>query len=47
MRRKPPLAWSKIKDKVKRDIEPLGYNFEAVVSFKEYSDKRDLLFIYL
>ena len=37
---------SNIKQKVKRDIEPFGHNFEAVVSFKEYSDKRDLLYIY-
>ncbi|PFX17548.1 hypothetical protein AWC38_SpisGene18123 [Stylophora pistillata] len=37
---------SNIKQKVKREIEPFGYNFEAVVSFKECSDKRDLLYIY-
>ena len=37
---------SNIKQKVKRDIEPFGHNFEAVVSFKEYSDKWDLLYIY-
>lgn len=35
-----------IKQKVKRDIEPFGHNFEAVVSFKEYPDKRDLLYTY-
>ena len=34
------------KQKVKRDIEPFGHNFEALVSFKEYSDKGDLLYIY-
>ena len=34
-----------IKQKVKRDIEPFGHNFEAFVSFKEYSDKRYLLYI--
>ena len=37
---------SNIKQKVKRDIEPFGDNFGAVVSFKEYSHKRDLLYIY-
>ena len=51
MRKKPLLVWTKkrisnINQKVKRDIEPFGHNFEAVVSFKEYSDKRDLLYIY-
>ena len=34
----------KIRHKVKRDIEP--FDFEVVVSFKTYSDKRDLLFIH-
>ena len=37
---------SYIKQKVKRDIEPFGHSFEAVVSFKEYSGKRYLLYIY-
>ena len=37
---------SNIKQKVERDIEPFGDNFGAVVSFKEYSHKRDLLYIY-
>ena len=37
---------SNIKQKVKRDIEPFGDKFGAVVSFKEYSHKRDLLYIY-
>ena len=37
---------SNIKQKVKRDIEPFGHNFEAVVSFKEYPYKRGLLYIY-
>ena len=37
---------SNINQKVKRDIEPFGHNFEAVVSFKEYSDKRNLLYIF-
>lgn len=35
-----------IKQKVKRDIELFGYNFEVVVLFKEYFDKWDLLYIY-
>lgn len=35
-----------IKQKVKKDIEPFGHNFEAVVSFKEYCDKKDLLYVY-
>ena len=37
---------SNIKQKVNIDIEPFGHNFEAVLSFKEHSDKRDLLYIY-
>ena len=37
---------SNIKQKVKGDIEPFGDNFGVVVSFKEYSHKRDLLYIY-
>ena len=37
---------SNIKEKVKNDIEPHGHNIEAVVSFKEYCDKKDQLYIY-
>ena len=37
---------SNIKEKVKKDIEPHGHNFEAVVSFKEYCDKKDPFYIY-
>ena len=37
---------SNIKQKVKRDIDPFGHSFDAVVSFKEYSDKHDLLYIF-
>ena len=37
---------SKAKEKVKKDIEPHGHNFEAVVSFKEYCDKKDPFYIY-
>ena len=37
---------SKVKEKVKKDIEPHGHNFEAVVSFKEYCDKKDPFYIY-
>lgn len=35
-----------IKKKVKRDMELVGYDFEVVVVFKEYCDKKDMLFIY-
>lgn len=37
---------SNVKEKVKKDIEPHGHNFEAVVSFKEYCDKKDPFNIY-
>ena len=37
---------SNVKKKVKSHIEPHGHNFEAVVSFKEYYDKQDQLYIY-
>ena len=30
---------SNVKEKVKKDIEPHGHNFEAVVSFKEYCNE--------
>lgn len=35
-----------MKEKVKKYIEPHGHNFEAVVSFKEYCDKKDPFYIY-
>ncbi|KAK3735687.1 hypothetical protein QZH41_003353 [Actinostola sp. cb2023] len=35
-----------IKRRVKKDIEPFGHNYEAVVSFKQYCDKKDVLYIY-
>ena len=31
---------SNMKQKLKKDIEPFGHNFEAIVSFKEYADKK-------
>ena len=37
---------SNIKQKVKSDIQPLGHNFEAVIAFKEYCDKKDTLYVY-
>lgn len=37
---------SNIKQKVKSDIQPFGHNFEAVVAFKEYCDKKDTLYVY-
>ena len=37
---------SNVKEKVKKSIEPHGHNFEAVVSFKEYCDKKDPFYIY-
>ena len=33
---------STIKQKVKRDIEPFGHKFEAVVSFKEYTTQEEI-----
>ena len=41
-----PSLPSNVKEKVKKDIEPHGHNFEAVVSFKEYCDKKDKFYIY-
>lgn len=37
---------SNIKEEVKNDIEPFVHNFEAIVSFKEYANKKDSLYIY-
>ena len=37
---------SNMKQKLKKDIEPFGHNFEAIVSFKEYADKKDPLYVY-
>ena len=37
---------SNIKQKVKSDIQPFGHNFEAVIAFKEYCDKKDTLYVY-
>ena len=34
------------KRKIKNDIEPVGHNFEAVVTFKQYCDKKDEFYIY-
>ena len=35
-----------IKEKVKETIEPFGHNFEGVVTFKQYCDKKDQLFVH-
>lgn len=32
--------------KLKKDIEPFGHNFEAIILFKEYADKKDPLYVY-
>ena len=37
---------SNMKQKLKKDIEPFGHNFEAIVSFNEYADKKDPLYVY-
>ena len=37
---------SNMKQKLKKDIEPFGHNFEAIISFKEYADKKDPLYVY-
>ena len=34
------------KKKFKKEMEPVGHDFEAVAVFKEYCDKRDKFFIY-
>ena len=34
------------KKKLKKDIEPLGHNFEAVVTFKQYCDEKDEFYVY-
>ena len=31
---------------MKKNIEPVGHNFEAVVTFKQYCDQKDKFFIY-
>lgn len=35
-----------LKQKIKKDIEPFGHNFEAVVAFKEFCDKKDSCYVY-
>ncbi|KAL9962288.1 hypothetical protein ACROYT_G031375 [Oculina patagonica] len=37
---------SNMKQKLRKDIEPFGHNFEAKISFKEYADKKDPLYVY-
>ena len=32
---------STVKKQLKRDMEPFGHDFEAVVTFKQYCDKKD------
>lgn len=34
------------KQKMKKDIKPVRHNFEAVVTFKEYCDKKDQYYVY-
>ena len=37
---------SNIKETMKDTVQPCGHNFEAVVNFKEYCDKKDRFYIY-
>ena len=37
---------SNVKKQMKRDTEPFGHDFEAVVTFKQYCDKKDSFYIY-
>lgn len=37
---------SNIKETMKIEVQPYGHNFEAVVNFKEYCDKKDTFYIY-
>lgn len=37
---------SYIKEKNKNQVEPYGHNFEAIVNFKEYCDKKDKFYVY-
>ena len=37
---------SNIKKKVKREMQPVGHDFEAVAVFKEYCDKKDVYYVY-
>ncbi len=35
-----------LKQKIKKDTEPAGHDFEAVVTFKQYCDKKDEFYVY-
>lgn len=37
---------SNVKKEMKRKTEPIGHDFEAVVTFKQYCDKKDSFYIY-
>ena len=37
---------SREKKQMKKNIEPVGHNFEAVVTFKQYCDQKDKFFTY-
>lgn len=37
---------SNIKKKVKRDMEPVSHDHEAVITFKQYCDKSDIFYVY-
>ena len=37
---------SNIKQKIRGETEPHGHNFEAIVKFKEYCDKKDKLYVF-
>ena len=37
---------SNIKKKIKRDMEPVGHDYEAIITFKQYCDKNDIFYVY-
>ena len=37
---------SNSEQKLKKDVEPFGHNFEAIVSFRVYADKKDPIHVY-
>ena len=37
---------SNIKKKAKREMQPVGHDFEALAVFKEYCDKKDVYYVY-
>ena len=37
---------SNVKKKVKRDMEPVGHDYEAVITFKQYCDSSNIFYVY-